>query len=77
MHAGASRGAASDLHGMRDLRTQKVQQEAVLPQDRENIAVKPDAKLYAPEEIKRGVVKGDWAIETVYGKDAVGEKAPS
>ena len=54
----------------------KVQQEAVLPQDRENIAVKPDAKLYAPEEIKRGVVKGDWAIETVYGKDAVGEKAP-
>lgn len=54
----------------------KVQQEAVLPQDRENIAAKPDAKLYTPEEIKRGVVKGDWAIETVYGKDAVGEKAP-
>lgn len=48
----------------------------VLPQDRENIAVKKDQKIYTPEELKRGVVKGDWAIESVYGKKAVGEKAP-
>ncbi len=54
----------------------KVKQEATLPQDRENIAVKQDPQIYTPEEIKRGVVKGDWAIETVNGKDAVGEKAP-
>lgn len=48
----------------------------VMPDDRENIAVKKDPQVYTPEEIKRGVVKGDWAIETVYGKKAVGEEAP-
>lgn len=49
---------------------------AVLPQDRENLVKKKDLQLYTPEEIRRGVVKGDWAIETVMGKPAVGEKAP-
>lgn len=48
----------------------------VLPQDRENIVEGKDQKTYTSEEIRRGVVKGDWAIETVMGKDAVGEKAP-
>lgn len=52
-----------------------VRKEAVLPQDREKI-VKPTASVYTQEELSRGVVKGDWAIETVYGKPAVGEKAP-
>ncbi len=47
-----------------------------MPQDRENIEKKKDLKTYTPEEIKKGVVKGDWAIETVLGKKAVGEKAP-
>lgn len=54
----------------------EVKEEAVLPQDRESIAVNNDPKQYSPEELRRGIVKGDWAIETVYGKDAVGEKAP-
>lgn len=54
----------------------KVRHEAVLPHDRENIDTKAAQKLYTSEEIRKGVVKGDWAIETVYGKDAVGEKAP-
>ncbi len=53
-----------------------VNQEAVLPHDREHIAVKSELKTYTPEEIRNGVVKGDWAIETVNGKIAVGEKAP-
>lgn len=48
----------------------------VLPDDRENIAVKKDRQTYTPEEIKKGVVKGDWAIEKVYGKDVVGEVPP-
>lgn len=47
-----------------------------MPDDRQSIAVKKDQKVYTPEEIKKGVVKGDWAIETVYGKSAVGETAP-
>lgn len=48
----------------------------VLPQDREEIVEKKEQKTYTPGEIKRGVVKGDWAIETVYGKKTVGEQAP-
>lgn len=48
----------------------------VMPDDRENIAVKKDQQMYTPEEIRNGIVKGDWAIESVYGKKAVGEEAP-
>ena len=54
----------------------KKESSAILPHDREVIAKKQEQKLYTSEEIKSGVVKGDWAIEKVYGKDAVGEKAP-
>lgn len=53
-----------------------VSQEAVLPHDREHIAAKKEVRTYTPEEIAKGVVKGDWAIEQVNGKPAVGEKAP-
>lgn len=52
-----------------------VKKEAVLPRDREKI-VQPVASVYSPEELKKGVVKGDWAIDSVYGKAAVGETAP-
>lgn len=48
----------------------------VLPHDREAIAKNAKQLTYTPEEIKAGVVKGDWAIETVYGKPVVGETAP-
>lgn len=48
----------------------------VMPHDRENIAAKKDRQVYTPEEIRKGVVKGDWAIETVYGKKTVGETTP-
>lgn len=51
-------------------------QEAVLPRDREQIATTEDLKTYTAEDIKKGIVKGDWAIETVDGKPVVGEKAP-
>lgn len=54
----------------------KIQQEAVLPHDREQIARASEIKTFTPEEIKKGTVKGDWVIETVNGKEAVGEKAP-
>lgn len=54
----------------------KVQQEAVLPHDRETIAANKDVAQFTPEDIKKGAVKGDWAIETVNGKPAVGETAP-
>lgn len=47
-----------------------------LPDDRESIASVREQKVYTPEELKRGVVKGDWAIESVYGKKVVGEDSP-
>lgn len=47
-----------------------------VPKDRKPVvAVRPSA-TYTPQELKQGVVKGDWAIEQVNGKAAVGETAP-
>ncbi|MDE7413205.1 MAG: META domain-containing protein [Muribaculaceae bacterium] len=54
----------------------KNKQETVLPRDREQIATTKSYITYTSEDIKKGEVKGDWAIETVNGKEAVGEKAP-
>lgn len=54
----------------------KVKKDAVLPQDREQILINASAKTYSPEELSRGIVKGDWAIMKVDDKDAVGERAP-
>ncbi|MDE6338889.1 MAG: META domain-containing protein [Muribaculaceae bacterium] len=53
-----------------------VSQDVVLPHDREQIAAHKEVRTYTPEEIAQGVVKGDWAIEQVNGRNAVGEKAP-
>lgn len=52
-----------------------VQKEAVLPTDREKI-VQPVSAVYTSQDLAKGIVKGDWAIETVNGKSAVGETAP-
>lgn len=43
---------------------------------KQDIVEKIDTKAYTPEEFAKGVVKGDWSIETVFGQNAVGEKAP-
>lgn len=53
----------------------EVKKEAVLPTDREDI-VQPVSAVYTSADIAKGIVKGDWAIETVFGSPAVGEKAP-
>ena len=52
-----------------------MQKEAVLPTDREKI-VQPVSAVYTSQEIAKGIVKGDWAIESVNGKKAIGETAP-
>lgn len=52
-----------------------VKKESVLPTDRENI-VQPVSAVYTSADLAKGVIKGDWSVETVYGKKAVGEKAP-
>lgn len=53
-----------------------VEQDAVLPRDREHIAQNKTIPTYTSEDIAKGILKGDWAIESVNGKSAVGEKAP-
>lgn len=55
--------------------SEEVRKDAVLPTDREKI-VKPVSSVYTSEELAKGIVKGDWAIEKVDGKPAVGETAP-
>lgn len=53
----------------------EVKKESVLPTDRTEI-VKPVSSVYTSQEISKGILKGDWAIERVNGETAVGEKAP-
>lgn len=48
----------------------------VLPQDRQAIEKPTKSKTYTPEEFAKGIVKGDWAIDSVFGQKAIGEKAP-
>ena len=67
-------GACSVANKKTD-KNQEVKKEAVLPTDREKI-VQPVSAVYTSAELANGVVKGDWAIEKVNGKDAVGEKSP-
>ena len=55
--------------------TTEVKKESVLPTDREDI-VQPVSAVYTSADISKGIVKGDWAIETVNGEPVVGEKAP-
>jgi len=50
--------------------------QVVLPTDREQILKDKEAKTYAPEELKKGTVKGDWVIEKVGDREAIGEKPP-
>ncbi len=52
-----------------------VQKEVVLPTDREKI-VQPVSAVYTSQDISKGIVKGDWAIEKVNGKTTIGATAP-
>lgn len=57
-------------------KSNKNQGGGTLPTDRKALHVNPDTKAYSPEEFKKGILKGDWAIETVDGQKAVGETTP-
>lgn len=67
-------GACTSLRKSAD-KDNDVRKEAVLPTDREKIVV-PVSAVYTSEELAKGIVKGDWAVEKVNGKSAVGETAP-
>lgn len=50
--------------------------QATLPTDREEIIRHHEEKAYTADEISRGVIRGDWAIEEVQGRKAVGQTSP-
>lgn len=56
--------------------SQKVEKNKTLPKDRKELQEYSGPKVFSPEEFSKGIVKGNWAIETVYGKKAVGETVP-
>lgn len=50
--------------------------EEYIPTDREQIHSSRIEKTYSAKDLEEGVVTGDWIIEEVYGKPAVGESTP-
>lgn len=48
----------------------------VAPHDRQQFILDKSAKTYTPEDLRKGVVKGDWSIVQVNGKTPVGQEAP-
>ena len=53
-----------------------VKTEATLPMDRETVKVDTNSRAFRSKDLEKGLIKGDWAIETVMGKKAKGEVAP-
>ncbi len=47
-----------------------------VPQDRRPVSPAKRTPTYTPEELKRGEVKGDWAIELVNGRKPVSDVSP-
>ncbi len=47
-----------------------------IPNDRKDIHTTRADKTYSPKDLEQGVVTGDWTIEEVNGRPAVGESTP-
>ncbi len=50
--------------------------ESLILSDREDFTDTVEEKAYTSKQLGQGVIKGDWAIEKVNGKAAVGEDVP-
>lgn len=48
----------------------------VLPKDRQQFIIDKSAKTYTPEDLQKGVIKGDWSIIEINGRQPIGEEAP-
>lgn len=70
---GTSCMACSTLFKGKD---QTIRQDDVLPHDREHIAKQAELKTYTADDIRKGIVAGDWTIETVNGQQAKGQTTP-
>lgn len=65
-----------DKAGTKTKKEESVSKDVFLPTDREEILSGNETGTYSAKELERGIINGDWAIETVNGKKAVGEEAP-
>ena len=68
-------GSCNSYKKLESTSSSNVKKESVLPSDRTDI-VQAVSSVYTSQEISKGIIKGDWAIEKVNGKKAIGEKAP-
>lgn len=57
-------------------KSKKITTATVLPTDRERIQQHQSHQQYSSEDIAAGAVKGDWAIEEVYGRPVVAQTPP-
>ena len=57
-------------------RPRKRSHRDVLPEDRQQFIIDRAAKQYTPEDLRRGIIKGAWAIEEVGGRPVAGMEAP-
>ena len=48
----------------------------VLPEDRQQFILDRAAAAYTPDELGKGIIKGDWAIEEVHGRSTLGMEEP-
>lgn len=69
-------GSCSTLSGLFGGKDKNIKKETVLPSDREQIQLQAKTQEYTSEDLARGTIKGDWAIEEVNGKPTVGVKPP-
>lgn len=62
---GAENAAGEAGKGGKQGKGKKHSHRDVLPQDRQQFIIDKAAKTYTPDELGRGIIKGDWAIEQV------------
>lgn len=61
---------------LKPLQKNEVGKEVVLPSDREALHSSAKQDRYTSADLAKGIIKGDWTITEVAGKQAVGEKVP-
>ncbi len=54
----------------------KIEKDVILPSDRETLHKTTVQPTYTPEDLAKGLIKGDWTIQEVEGREAIGEAIP-
>ncbi|MDE6294485.1 MAG: META domain-containing protein [Muribaculaceae bacterium] len=76
MAVAATATGCSSINSLLGRKDNTIRKESVLPSDREEIQLQAKSQEYTSEDLARGTIKGDWAIEQVNGQPTVGVKPP-